>query len=77
MRCASSRAIRARARNKLKVLEKSGFKCVLCDSTHDLTIDHIAKNAAFKHKNAEAYDPELCRTLCVSCHVKKNKWGVY
>lgn len=62
-----------RARNKLLVLERCGFKCVLCGSNDELTIDHIVKNSSFKQKNARAYSPGLCRVLCVSCHMYKNE----
>lgn len=63
----------ARARRKLEVLKRCGFRCVECGSRYELTIDHVVKNRHYEKKNAAAYDPDLCRALCVTCHELKNQ----
>ncbi|MFA6089598.1 MAG: hypothetical protein WC755_07070 [Candidatus Woesearchaeota archaeon] len=59
-----------KARNILKVLERDNFKCVECGSGVSLTMDH---HETPKHRNASSYIPKKCRTLCETCHIKKNK----
>lgn len=63
-----------RARRILKILRRDGFKCVVCGSKNKLTIDHINGRSEFKHNNYNKYKLSVCQTLCVGCHVKKNRW---
>ena len=63
---------RRMARNKLKTLMNDDFKCVECGAKEMLTIDHINGMQGHKHRNATAYKPHRCQTLCVKCHMRKN-----
>ena len=60
-----------RARRKLKILKRDGFSCVNCGRKDNFTIDHI-DFGKIKFRNASAYVPERCVTLCCFCHEKKN-----
>lgn len=62
-----------RARRKLRILERDGFKCVNCGSTHNLTIDHYKRPSIKNHHDSHWYKPSCCKTLCEECHIEKNR----
>jgi hypothetical protein len=57
----------ARARRKLKILERDGFRCVRCGSTKLLTIAHWNKINK-RNRGVSDFKIRECRTLCVGCH---------
>lgn len=65
--------VAARARRKLRVLERDGFRCKRCGSTKNLTIDHVGWTPGFNKSGPSSIVPELCQTLCVWCHHERNK----
>jgi 5-methylcytosine-specific restriction endonuclease McrA len=53
------------------IYERDGWKCVICWSKEDLTIDHIDGNGRYsEHPNN---DIENLRTLCRSCHGREDQ----
>lgn len=58
-----------RARHKLEVLKRDGFKCVHCDTPDNLTIAHITPPKRNKNRNASSYKVDDCQTLCIKCHI--------
>jgi len=65
----------------LRILLRDEFKCVSCGSKDFLTIDHFKHGGTNKDfgnlgvlRNFFRYkDFEKCKTLCVDCHLEKNK----
>lgn len=66
--CKISGAIGHRARRKMQVLERYGFKCCKCGATDFLTIAHLPGRAANNRRGASGYNPSHCYVLCVHCH---------
>ncbi len=54
------------ASKKLKVFRRDGFKCAICRSGHDLTVDHIIPR--FK---GGSDDEKNLQTLCKECNIRK------
>lgn len=73
-KCKNLKSSIKRARNILKILEKCDFKCKLCGSDKDLTVDHINGRKFAKYDNYKKYKPDKCIILCINCHNKKNKF---
>lgn len=75
-RCSQRRPITrkvARAIMIMIILERDNFRCVACGLGSELTIDHISKNEYHNKKsNWKRYEPRICKTLCVKCHIEKN-----
>lgn len=65
-RAASRPRSRVPADDRLVVMERDGYACVLCESTTDLTIDHI-----FPVRHGGSDDPINLRVLCRSCNSAK------
>ena len=61
-----------RAKRIIKILERDNFKCVKCGATTKLTIDHIDGRKFAKFNNAQKYKIDMCQTLCITCHKRKN-----
>ena len=63
-----------RARHKLAILKRDGFKCVSCGKVEELTIAHIHQlntmNKRIQHRNASSYKFDECKTQCVTCHIE-------
>lgn len=63
-----------KARRKLKAIEKGGFKCCVCGTEENLTIDHIKPCRELEcsrySKKALKGNTQL---LCISCHLEKNR----
>lgn len=57
-----------RARHKLAILERDGFKCVTCGTTEKLTIAHIVP-VNEQNRNASSYKIDECKTQCSDCHI--------
>jgi 5-methylcytosine-specific restriction endonuclease McrA len=64
--------------NRLKILERDGYKCVRCamtDAQHKqrwgrpITVDH-------KNKDRSNNTPDNLQTLCLSCHTRKDNTNV-
>lgn len=58
---------------RLKVIERDGRKCIWCDSTQDLQVDHIKKFSDYPELRL---DMNNARTLCKECHRKTPTYGV-
>jgi 5-methylcytosine-specific restriction endonuclease McrA len=54
------------------VLERDGYKCVLCESTESLQADHILPFATYENKRLDVNNG---RTLCKPCHIKTPSHG--
>ena len=52
---------------RAEVFQRDDHRCLLCDATDDLTIDHIVP---FVHGGA--CDIDNFQTLCLSCNIRKN-----
>lgn len=63
-----------KARRRLFILQRDGFKCVNCGSSENLTIAHIKsiKELGVTRFAAAAWKPDNCKTLCVACHIKED-----
>lgn len=66
--------------NRLKVLERDGFKCVMCGSTDRLQVHHKDGNGRNKPKEQQNHDLDNLITLCAVCHIKEHnpiwhRWG--
>ena len=55
-----------------EVLERDGYKCVVCESTAELTVDHIIP---FSVSIEKRLDPTNGRVICRPCHIKSPTWG--
>ena len=67
-----------RARHKLAILTRDGFKCAVCGKAEKLTIAHIkplAECLGGQGRNASSYKVEECKTMCVACHISE-EFGV-
>ena len=62
-----------KARHKLEVLTRDGFKCVICGRTHTLTIAHTIQPKRRQGRNATSYKVDECNTLCVECHQSEDR----
>jgi hypothetical protein len=51
------------------VLERDGYKCVMCGDTSKLEVDHIIAFVIVQHDKDRLYDVANGRTLCKPCHV--------
>lgn len=51
------------------VLERDGWRCVLCGERGKLEVDH---EVPLHVDPTRAWDPANCRSLCVSCHLDKS-----
>lgn len=63
-----------RARHKLDILTRDGFKCVSCGRSDRLTVAHIVPLRGRKDsqgRNASSYKLDECKTQCVDCHLKE------
>jgi len=71
LRCAANKRATTgkRARRKLYVLERDGYKCTNCNSNDNLTIAHIIPPKKSRNRNASHYNPKFCKTLCERCHL--------
>ena len=67
----NTKACIIRARYKLKVLEKYGFKCCNCGKKEELTIDHNEYKP--RNRSTSGYHPEGCIILCKRCHIYKHE----
>ena len=62
---------RWRRETRPAVLERDGYRCTVCGVTQDvarLDVAHIYPTQQLLAAGADVYDPDLCRTLCASCH---------
>lgn len=50
---------------RFRILMRDGYRCVRCDGTEKLEVDHIIPIA----HGGDEFDPDNCRTLCHRCHV--------
>ena len=50
-----------------KILSRDGYRCVLCGSMKNLSIDHIVKRS----QQGDDTEDNL-RTLCTTCHDKED-----
>lgn len=62
-------------RNPKIIYKRDKFKCVICGSKNDLTIDHIDGNG--RHSKKPNNDLNNLRTLCRSCHGREDGRGNY
>jgi 5-methylcytosine-specific restriction endonuclease McrA len=62
-----------KARHKLAILKRDGFKCVICGRTDTLTITHTIPPKRKQGRNSTSYKVEYCNTLCVDCHQIEDK----
>ena len=56
------------------ILERDGYQCVVCQSTEDLTVDHVKALDTFTAEdwdNELQYDPTNLVTACRSCNGRK------
>ena len=56
------------------VLQRDGYKCILCGSTEQLEVDHIVAFVIVQHDN-RLYDTNNGRVLCKPCHVKTDTYA--
>ena len=54
---------------KLACKERDDYRCVRCDSTEDLSVDHILPLSEYPEL---AFELENLQTLCRDCHTDKN-----
>jgi 5-methylcytosine-specific restriction endonuclease McrA len=52
-------------KRKKEVLERDGYRCKLCRSMNNLTVDHIVKRSRGRDDSMANL-----RTLCTDCHDK-------
>ncbi len=63
--------------NRLNWIKSQGNKCVKCDSTENLEVDHIDPHLKVDHRvyswSKKRRDIELskCQVLCKKCHLNK------
>jgi hypothetical protein len=55
-----------------KILERDEYRCIQCDSTEKLHVDHIRRFSEFPELR---YEMTNGRTLCAPCHRKTANWG--
>lgn len=55
---------------RLEVMNRDGFKCVICGEVNDLTVHHLYYEP---NKKPWEYDDEVLQTLCSNCHNKIHK----
>ena len=53
------------------VLERDGWRCVMCGKAGKLECDHITPLQSFPGQNP--YDPNGLQALCRACHFEKSK----
>ena len=58
--------LRRFGRNPKEIYERDNWKCVICFSKDDLTIDHIDGNG--RHNKKPNNNINNLRTLCRKCH---------
>ena len=60
-----------RARRRLAILERDGFKCTSCGRSDRLTIAHIIpiRKPGSKRCSASSFKFDECKTKCVECHL--------
>jgi len=51
---------------RMRILERDGFKCVLCGAGELLQVDHIVAR-----RNGGSDEEENLRTLCIDCNIGK------
>ena len=54
---------------RLKILDRDGYKCVLCGRHGQLEIDHIKPLT----NGGDIYNPNNLQTLCKFCHKLKTE----
>lgn len=57
-----------KARKKLRILERDGFKCTNCGRKDHLTIAHKTP-IRVKNRSSVHFKLNECITLCVRCHI--------
>lgn len=55
---------------RLQVFQRDGFRCKLCGSSGNLTIDHIVPRS-----NGGSDDKENLRTLCRTCNINRGNYN--
>jgi 5-methylcytosine-specific restriction endonuclease McrA len=50
------------------VLERDGHRCLSCGATTRLEVAHIRSTHDLLEAGYDVFDPNLCHTLCKSCH---------
>lgn len=66
--------------NRIKVLERDSYKCVICGSTELIQVHHIDETGRNKPKEQQNNDMENLITLCAKCHIEQHnpvlkRWG--
>lgn len=58
--------------NRVKALERDGYKCVVCSTTNMIQVHH--KDGLGRNKPREIQNHNLSNliTLCASCHIKQH-----
>ena len=51
------------------VLDRDGWRCVLCGKAGRLEVDHVVE----LHKGGAPLDPANLRALCRGCHLARHK----
>ena len=53
------------------VVERDGYRCVMCDKAGRLECDHITPLQ--REPDQDPYDPNGLQALCRACHIEKTR----
>ena len=57
------------ARVRLRIMDRDGWRCVLCGKAGRLEVDHVRP----LHHGGEQWAESNLQTLCKTCHVAKSR----
>jgi hypothetical protein len=64
--------------NSIQTLIDTGFRCLLCCTSRDLTIHHILPRGNFVDRPDDIHQPENLAPLCLADHEKvQSRWRDY